>query len=240
MNWPPSQAASRGIDGIALGIWPGVPRTANMLPDRVVPATPMPPMSAADPHSTRLLVQRAATRDPAAIEQLLGEYLPRLRQWLRCRMGPVLRAHESAADLAQSVACEVLAELDTFEWRGEGPFRHWLFVRAQHKLQDRIRALQAKRRDPRRIVGGDSVLGDAAGPGASPSQFAIAHEAEEQVAAAFDRLTAEQREALSLFRFCGLSHAKIAQEMGKSEGAVRNLIYRAVAVVASCVAKPSE
>jgi RNA polymerase sigma-70 factor, ECF subfamily len=225
---------------MSLGIWPAMPRPANMLPDRVAPATTVPPMSVPDPHSTRLLVQRAATRDPAAIEQLLGEYLPRLRQWLRCRMGPVLQAHESAADLAQSVACEVLAELDAFEWRGEGPFRHWLFVRAQHKLQERIRSLQAKRRDPRRIVGGDSVLADAATPESSPSQFAIAHEAEEQVAAAFDRLTAEQREALSLFRFCGLSHAEIAKEMGKSEAAVRNLIYRAVAVVASCVARPTE
>jgi RNA polymerase sigma-70 factor, ECF subfamily len=195
----------------------------------------MPPL---DPRSTQHLVRQAASHDPQAIEQLVVDNLPRLRQWLRCRMGPILQAHESAADLAQSVARDVLEELKAFEWRGEAAFRHWLFVHAEHKLHDRVRRLQAAKRDTRRLVAGEGDLASVRSPDASPSQHVIGSEAERQIAAAFDLLTADQREALSLFRFCGLSQVEIAARMSRSEAAVRNLIYRAVAVVSSAIASP--
>ena len=172
------------------------------------------------------LVQRAAQRDQGALQELLVRHLPQLQGWLRLRMGPVLRGNDSAIDLAQSVAREVLDDLQTFEWRGEAAFRHWLFSRAQHKLQDRIRHLHAQRRDPARLVHDDSILAQCHARIATPSADLATAEAIARIEQAFDALTEEQREAVSLYRICGLSHAEIAARTGRNESAVRNLVYR--------------
>lgn len=182
---------------------------------------------------TENLVRRAASRDPQAVQELLVQHLPQLQGWLRLRMGPALRANESAVDLAQSVARDVLAELDQFEWRGEAAFRHWLYTRAQHKLQDRVRFVSAKRRDPARLSPRtSSMLAGCYASVASPSHEAASAETLERIEAAFDTLTEDQREAVTLFRLCGFSHAEIAERMGKSAGAVRNLVYRALSRLA--------
>ena len=87
---------------------------------------------------------------PPDLQDLLTRNLPAIEGYLRLCMGPQLRSHESAADLAQSVAREALQALAEFEFRGEGPFRHWLFTRARHKLQEHVRWFQRERRDVRR------------------------------------------------------------------------------------------
>ena len=43
------------------------------------------------------------------------------------------------------------------------------------------------------------------------------------------------REAVTLHRLCGLSHAEIAERMNRSEGAVRNLVYRGISRLALLV-----
>ena len=50
--------------------------------------------------------------------------------------------------------------------------------------------------------------------------------------AAFDELPADYREAVTLHRICGLNHAEIAAKMERSEGAVRNLVYRGLSRLA--------
>jgi RNA polymerase sigma-70 factor, ECF subfamily len=60
-------------------------------------------------------------------------------------------------------------------------------------------------------------------------------EANEQIAAverAFDDLPDDYREAITLHKLCGLSHAEIAERMNRSEGAVRNLVYRGISRLA--------
>ena len=51
--------------------------------------------------------------------------------------------------------------------------------------------------------------------------------------AAFDRLTAEQREVVSLARILRLPHKEIAARMGKSEVAVRSLLSRALVALSA-------
>ena len=51
------------------------------------------------------LVQKASRGDARAIDSLLEQHLPRLRAFVRLRMGPEFRAKESASDLVQS-SCE--------------------------------------------------------------------------------------------------------------------------------------
>ena len=183
------------------------------------------------------LVQRAASQEPHALQELLVAHLPMLQGWLRLRMGPALRHNESAIDLAQSVAREVLAELGAFQWRGEAAFRHWLFQRAQHKLLDRVRYVSAQRRDPARLSARTSSMLEACyATLATPSREVEMQEALHRIECAFDGLTEEQREAVSLFRICGLTHAEIAERMQKTEGAVRNLVYRGLSRLAMILA----
>jgi len=63
----------------------------------------------------------------------------------------------------------------------------------------------------------------------SPSGQAIAREEMARVEAAFDKLTEEQREVVTLAHLVGLSRAEIAAQTGRSEGAVRVLLHRALA-----------
>lgn len=192
------------------------------------------------PESTLDLVQ-AASRDPAAIEQLLVRHLPQLQGWMRLRMGPVLRSRETPEDLVQSVAREALAELGDFEWRGEAAFRHWLYTRAQHKLQDRIKFFGAQKRDPRREQSApeDSrTLLDAYASLCTPSRDLQAAEALAAIENAFDDLPEDYKEAITLYRLCGLDYGEIAVRMQRSEGAVRNLVYRGLSRLALRLGDP--
>ena len=66
----------------------------------------------------------------------------------------------------------------------------------------------------------------------TPSKDLEVKEQMRRVEAAFDLLPADYREAITLHKLCGLSHAEIAERMQKSEGAVRNLVYRGISRLA--------
>jgi len=175
----------------------------------------------------------AATRgDGHAVESLLRCHLPALRAFLRLRAGALLRQHESVSDLVQSVCREVLQSLGRFEYRGEARFRAWLFVKALAKVQDHARRLHAQRRD----VARESPLadeGELAARGAcysqlTPSRVAMAREELAAFEVAFDRLDEDHREVITLVRVAGLSQAEAAEQMGRSEDAVRVLLQRAL------------
>ena len=71
-----------------------------------------PALSSAD------LVGRIAAGDGAAMEQLIAQHLPRLRAFVRLRLGPQLAAKESASDIVQSACRDVLARADQFQHGG--------------------------------------------------------------------------------------------------------------------------
>jgi RNA polymerase sigma-70 factor, ECF subfamily len=185
-----------------------------------------------DPTGT--LITAARDRDRRAIEELLVQHLPPLEAFLRLRMGPALRAQLTAPDLVQSVCREVLEDLSGFEYRGEAAFRHWLYTRAQNKVLEKHRYIAADKR---------SAAHEQAMPDATtllpsyqtlltPSRVLAARESVARIETAFDELPDDYREAVTLHRLCGLSHAEIAARMGRSEGAVRNLVYRGMSRLA--------
>ena len=184
--------------------------------------------------STEALV-RAASRDKQALEALLVRHLPQLQGWLRLRMGPILRSRETPEDLVQSVAREALGELSEFQWRGEAAFKHWLYTRAQHKLQDRVKYFGAQKRDPAKEISqpqDSQALLACYGNLCTPSRELAAHEALQRIESAFDELPDDYKEAITLYRLCGLDYPEIATRMSRSEGAVRNLVYRGLSRLA--------
>jgi len=180
----------------------------------------------------------SATRgDPVAIEEVLRAYLPRLQRFVHLRLGPQLRAREDTLDIVQSTVRELLQQPD-FEWRGEIEFRAWLFQAALHKILEKQRFHGAEKRAADREVQADrpsAAFGDAIADHASPSRIATAKEELQRLEAAIDRLTEPQREVLTLARIVGLPHAVIAERLGKSEVAVRQLLVRAMAAVGAAL-----
>lgn len=173
--------------------------------------------------AARELVAAAAAGERGALEQLIAAQMPALRAFIRRRMGPALRRREDSMDLVQSACRQALRGLTDFEYRGEAEFRDWLFTTTMNKLMDRLRHQLAAKRDPGREVPLEAQPLPSA---LTPSRHAMAREQAARVQAAFDGLPEAQREVILLSRLMGLSHAEIAQRLGRSEGAVRNLLYR--------------
>lgn len=186
----------------------------------------------ADSCESALLAQSASRGDREALTRLLERFLPELRAFVRLRAGPKLRQRESPDDLVQSVCREVLADLSGFDYRSEQAFKSWLFVSALHKVQDKARYWAAEKRAERGPGGGgdgDPQLRSGYASLLSPSRVAIGREDVARLERAFDELSDEHREVITLHRIVGLGHEQIADRMGKSPGATRVLLHRAIA-----------
>lgn len=197
-----------------------------------------------DPLDSLLL--KASQGDAPALDTLLERYLPGLRAYVRLRAGPRLLEKESSSDLVQSVCRDILENLDRFQFEGETGFRRWLFKTAQRKIADRYEFYGAKKRDMARekrpavrsSAGGDEALLECYRSFYTPSHQAMAREELARVEGAFLSLPEEQREVVVQAKILGLSRAEIAEAMGKSEGAVRTLLYRALARLSEVLEDP--
>lgn len=194
----------------------------------------MPP----DPSDIDALTQAAANGDREALATLLEMYLPDLRAFVRLRAGHAVRARESRSDLVQSVCREVLEHGETFRHASESAFKRWLFTTALRKILNRRDYLQAEKRDARRDVGqaqesaSDARLLECYRTFSTPSRGAMLREEIERIEQAMEELSDDHRTVITLAHVAGLSRAEIAEEMGKTEGAVRTLLHRALAQLA--------
>jgi len=192
-------------------------------------------------------VGSASRGDPDAIAALLERHLPRLRAFVRLRMGRELRRRESASDLVQSACREVLRQADRYRYRSEANFRSWLFTTALRKVRDRIDYWQADKRDAARDFTADDGdvqdvehLAGVYADFATPSAQLEAKERIARLEAAFDRLPDEYREVITLARIVRLPHREVAAAMGRSEVASRGLLYRALSALGGELAAISD
>ncbi len=169
-----------------------------------------------------------ASKNEPSVEQLLGEHLPRLRAYVRLKAGPLVRAREGESDIIQSTCRQVLEHKDVFQHRGDGNFRTWLYTTALRKILDKHDFHTAARRDARRNTSSDSELLDVYSDLCTPSRVASAREQLDRIEAAMAALDEDQREVILLSRILGLSRRDVAEQMGRSEGSVRNLLHRSL------------
>lgn len=180
------------------------------------------------------VVDSASDGDANAIAALMEQHLPRLRAFVRLRMGPQLRAKESASDLVQSACREVLGNLDRYRHRSEANFKSWLFTTALRKVYDRVDYYRAGKRDlDREVAPADSVLGECYADLLTPSADLDMRERIARFERAFDELDEDHREVITLARIVGLPHKEVAEAMGRTEAASRMLLYRALAQLAT-------
>ncbi|MEP6639172.1 MAG: RNA polymerase sigma factor, partial [Chloroflexota bacterium] len=175
----------------------------------------------------RRLVE-AAQADPARFEALYRKYLAQVYSYAFYE----LRDHHEAEDATERTFLAALANLGGFEERarptdGEGAstFRVWLFQIARNAVAERRRRLRRRREAPL----------EAAITVAAPIDIerdAAIHDEAAAAMQAVGRLPDDRRRALILRFVDEMTTAEIAGVLGRSEGAVRVLIHRALRSVA--------
>lgn len=159
----------------------------------------------------RLLIE-AAQKDPARFAELYESNFERVYAYIVKRV----RDRAETEDLTAEVFHQALANLKRFEWRGI-PFAAWLFRIAANLISDRWQ------RSGREVADENAVQ--------SAQANAAEIEEVEWRATLFrlvDSLPAEQRRVVVL-RFAEQKSIKeVAREIRKSEGAVKQLQFRAL------------
>jgi RNA polymerase sigma-70 factor, ECF subfamily len=161
------------------------------------------------------LVKRAQQKDEEAFARLYEEYFDRIYRYLVLKIGSELEAE----DMTQQVFLSALESIGSYRWQGL-PFSAWLYRIAHNKMVDHVR--KATKHE---FVPLDEALTVASG---NP-QAEAEHKLEmDRLLVAMEKLTAAQRECVSLRFTSDLSIAEVAKTMGKSEGAIKALQHSAV------------
>ncbi len=164
------------------------------------------------------LVQEARDGDAWAFGLLFDHYHLPVYRYIASRV----HRPSDAEDLTQLVFVKALEALPRYQSRGI-PFGGWLFRLARNTVIDHVRT----RHDH---VDLDSAVGQA-GREAGPDEVAVARLELDEVAEALEALTDEQRDTIALRFFAGLSAREAAEVMGKQEGTIRGLQFRAIAAL---------
>lgn len=164
---------------------------------------------------TDRLVERAKLGEGEAFAALYDRFAERVYRFVRFRVG----GDSDAEDLLQLTFLKMIEALPRYQPRGV-PFAAWLFRLARNATID----FERTRRQHASL---DEAMGrpsDAPGP-------------DELAGAALDRhvldralrdLTREQQEVIACRFFAGLTAREIGTVMGKREGTVRGLQFRAL------------
>jgi RNA polymerase sigma-70 factor (ECF subfamily) len=161
----------------------------------------------------RLLIE-AAQKDPARFAELYENNFERVYAYVVRRVGD----RSETEDLTSEVFHHALLNLKRFEWRGI-PFAAWLFRIAANLISDRW---QRKSREV--VADGPEQIESAAAKG-------VEFEEVERRATLFrlvDTLPAEQRRVVVLRFVEQKSIKEVAREIRKTEGAVKQLQFRAL------------
>lgn len=181
-----------------------------------------PDLEPRDP-DTRLMLQ---VRDdiPGAFEAIVDRYQHRLLGVLYHLVGDT----EAAEDLTQDVFLRVYRARKSYQPRAK--FSTWLFTIANNLARNHLRD---RGRGPLMPSGvGTRPMGlpsDAMLPGPDGTASAQFRRVElaEIVREALESLGEDQKMAVLLNKFEGMSYAEIAEVMGRSEPAIKSLLVRA-------------
>ena len=163
------------------------------------------------------LVALAVRRDAGAFGLLYQLHLDSIYRYIYYRVGNAAEAE----DLTEQVFLKAWEHMPAYDQRGL-PFASWLYRMAHNLVIDyhRTRRPTASLTEP--------LAETLVDRGQGPEEAVERRLAAAEVAEALRTLTPEQQQIIVLRFVQGLSHAEAALVMGKSEGALRVLQYRAL------------
>lgn len=190
------------------------------------------PMSLAD------LVQRAAAREPEALDALLRTYYPQVQALVHRELDRDFRKRHrglmpmlSTGDVVQDVFLGVLDGLATFEATDEQALVRFLTTLVKHRLIDMVRHHEADRRDVRRQIDAPTgVMGAQAFDDPTPSLLASVTEQLDVYREVLATFPAKDKAVLELRLSGETPFATIAEQLGlPSAEAARKVFTRAQA-----------
>jgi len=147
-------------------------------------------------------------------EQALASLYDRYRLILFGLLMRILRSREEAEDVLQEVFLQVWRRASDFDPQRGRPFT-WLVTLARSRAIDRLRQLGSRERAASSVI-------ELAGEGmVDAAENTFRSEQRQLVAAALTELSEEQRRALILAYFEGLTQAEIAERLRSPLGTVK-------------------
>jgi len=160
----------------------------------------------------------AAQADPKEFGALYELYVDRVYRYAYRRVG----THHDAEDVTAQTFQQALAALPKYEWRGL-PFGAWLFRIAANVINRRGRT--GSREIPVEDV---SVFRPQELSEDDPVDYVARDEQSEELNEMVKTLPPDQQRVLILKFSHGLKNREIGDLMGRSEGAVKQLVHRAL------------
>lgn len=161
------------------------------------------------------LVSRASQGSGEAFGQLYQIYVDRIYNYVYYKTGHSV----DAEDLTEQVFIKAWEAIRRFRFEGK-PFAAWLFKVARNVVIDHYRT-RKNNTDLSEVIGAVAHDGD-------PEASAMRRATGQVLMTAIRHLTDEQQQVILLKFVDGMDNTEISATMGKKEGAIRALQYRAL------------
>jgi RNA polymerase sigma-70 factor (ECF subfamily) len=184
-------------------------------------ATARRPASDTDSGRMMDLVERAQDGETEAFGRLYDHYSDTVYRYIYYRVG----SKATAEDLTSETFLRALRRIGTFTWQGRD-FGAWLVTIARNLVADHFKSSRFRLE----VTTGEML--DANEVERSPEDSVLESLSNEALLTAVRKLNPQQQECVTLRFLQGLSVAETARVMGKNEGAIKTLQYRAVRTLA--------
>ncbi len=217
----PTQRRPPASDLAASGGSAGATTTATTTVERDTVEVSEPP--AAPDATVADLVARAQSGEAEAFGLLYDRYVDLVYRYIYYRVGsPTL-----AEDLVSETFLRALRRIDSFTWQGRD-FAAWLVTIARNLIADHFKSGRYRLE----ITTEDILESGPAQTTDGPESAVLDSMTNETLLAAVKQLNPEQQECIVLRFLQGLSVSETALAMGKNDGAIKALQYRAVRALA--------
>ena len=171
------------------------------------------------------LIERAQSGDPEAFGLIYDRYVDTVFRFVYFRVGN----RQLAEDLTSDTFLRALKRIGSFTWQGRD-LGAWLVTIARNLVADHFKSGRYRLE----VTTGDVLDADREdrGPEGSPEAAVVEHITNVALLTAVKQLNPEQQECIVLRFLQGFSVAETARAMGKNEGAIKALQYRAVRALA--------
>jgi RNA polymerase sigma-70 factor (ECF subfamily) len=174
------------------------------------------------------------TAEPEGYDRELTRHREYLHLLARLQMPASLQGKVDLSGIVQQTLLEVHEAQAQLRGRSDAEKAAWMRKALAHNLADEIRRLTRSKRDVGRERSLEAALDESsarleawlATEQSAPNQKVERNEQLLLLAEALFELSDDQRQVIELHRLKGLSLSQVAEEMGKTKGAVAKLLYR--------------